>query len=320
MQTAVVTGGSGFIGTHLVEALRGAGWAVTNFDIAAPRRGPESADWVQADLNRPEPIADLVGRLRPDALINLAAVATLDSSGDALKVNVDGLRYILDAVRTASPETHIVHTSTQLVVEPGYDAKTDIDHAPYTAYGESKARSELVLHEEAGDLVWTTIRPTTIWGAYHPGFPSGIWKYLEKGFYLQPSGPAPLRSYGYVGNVAEQIIALLAAPRDRVQGRTFYVGDAPVPSSDWIDAFSLALRGTPARRVPIGALKALARIGDVAQKLHLPAPIESGRYYRMTTPYPVPMGPTFEVLGHGSTNLEHGVEETVRWLRSTHQG
>lgn len=312
----VVTGGSGFIGTHLITALLEAGYQVTNLDRKRPALIEHLPHWIEADLMDDAGIMHLITEARPTLIYNLAAVADIALDAAAMAPNTQGLRHVIRAAQTAGSVTRLVHASTQLVVRPDYSPAHPRDFAPYTEYGESKAQSETILWEEAGDLPWTIVRPATIWGPWHASFGKSIWKYLNRRWYLLPTGIDPVRSYGYVGNVVAQLLAIPDAPADAVDRAIFYLGDEPQRSSTWLDGFSQALTGKPTRRVPGAALKLLAEAGEFSRRIGGPAPIDRGRLYRMTTDYPVPMAETFRVLGCGSIEMEEGIAKTIAWLRT----
>src|SRR5690606_12633284 len=123
----------------------------------------------------------------------------------------------------------LIHFSTQLVVSPGYSPRDDEDFKPYSAYGASKAETERFLRREGGKLRWTIVRPATIWGPYHPSFGKGIWKYLDKRYYMLPAGSMSVRSYGYVANLVEQVMKIPFLPASVVDGQVFYLADGVMP-------------------------------------------------------------------------------------------
>jgi len=311
----LVTGGSGFIGSHLVDALVEAGHQVANLDLKAPPYDAKHASWHAVDLLDLPAVEALVVNFAPDVIFNLAAVADIDLGAEAMRPNTEGLRHLIGAARKLSVIPRIVHTSTQLVVAPGHHPSGPRDYEPYTVYGESKAEAEEILWKEADDLVWVILRPTTIWGPRHPSFDRTILKYLERRWYLLPTGIDPIRSYGYVASVVSQFLAAATLPAKRIDHQVFYAGDAPIRSSTWLDGFSRALSGHPVRRIPGAALRLLATLGSMSKRLGGPAPIDRGRLYRMTTDYPVPMEATFAVLGSGPFSMEQGIAETSAWLR-----
>ena len=133
---------------------------------------------------------------------------------------------------------------------------------------------------------------------------------------MHPGGAPVVRAYGYVGNVAEYTLKILAAPTDVVSGRTFYVGDPPADILQWASAFSAALTGRPPRVVPRPVLRGIALIGDLIRSTGRSFPLFSSRYRSMTQSYLINMDPTFAVLGPPKYSLEEGVNETVEWLKS----
>ena len=316
----LVTGGSGFIGTHLVAAALTAGHSVTNLDIKRPVLDAHAAHWVEADLMDVDVVMRVVAQSQPTLVYNLAAIADIALDAAAMASNTQGLRNVMVAAKQVGSVTRLIHASTQLVVKPGYEPAHPRDFAPYTEYGESKAQSETILWEEAGALPWTIVRPATIWGPWHATFGGSIWKYLNRRWYLLPTGVDPVRSYGYVGNIVAQLLAIADAKTEDVDHAIFYLGDVPQRSSAWLDGFSQELTGKRTRRVPGIALKLLAGVGELSRRIGGPAPIDRGRLYRMTTDYPVPMEETFRVLGRGPTGLQDGIAQTVAWLRETQPG
>lgn len=314
----LVTGGSGFIGTHLVAALDARGIAVVNLDRKAPQLAAQAPFWCDADLMDRQQVDRIVRKARPDVIYNLAAVADISLGIEAMAPNTQGLSNLIAAATAVDTDPRLIHASTQLVVGPEHVMQGPREYAPYTEYGESKAASERIMWEEAVSIPWTIVRPATIWGPWHATFGDSIWKYINRRWYLLPTGSDPLRAYGYVGNAVDQLIAIIDAPAQAIDREVFYLGDKPVPASHWIDGFSRALTGRKARRVPGTALRALAEAGELAKRVGAPAPIDRGRHYRMTTDYPVPLDTTFRVLGKGAVDLETGIAHTVDWLRLTH--
>lgn len=318
MATILVTGGSGFIGTHMVDALLARGDTVVNLDKRPPAKAEHRPYWREMDLCDLPAVAGLLAETRPDAVVNLAAIADILLGKQAFAVNTVGLENLLKATADWETKPRIVHASTQLVVGAGYEVKGPRHYEPYTEYGESKADSEEVLWNWPGDVEWTIIRPAVVWGPYYPGFAKSTWYYLQKRWYLVPTKNTAHKSYSYVGNLVEQFLAAARLPAELVNRKIFYGADEVFDSAIWLDAFAIALTGRPAPRLPNALLRVLAIGGDVTLKLNLPSPINSGRLFRMTESYPVPLEDTMRVLGKGPYSLEVGVAATVDWLRSAY--
>jgi nucleoside-diphosphate-sugar epimerase len=314
--TVLVTGGSGFIGTHLVSALADVGATIVNLDVRAPL--PEHrAYWVKCDLNDQNAVARLVAQTKPVLIYNLAAHARLDGTAKDMQVNVEGVRNLIAATAGMSPMPLLVQASTMVVagvLHEGFDPQKF--EPQFGLYAESKVDAEKLIHALPHEFRWTIVRPSVIWGPYHSTFPSQVWRYIRLRYYMHPSGFDAVRSYGYVGNVAHQLMRIAEADPSLTDGRTFYVGDEPLPSTQWLDAFSRAITGRPVRRVPGWLLTAAAYAGELSGRIGGPSPINLGRLARMTSDFSVPMRLTYTTLGSPPISLEEGVARTVRWLKT----
>jgi uncharacterized protein YbjT (DUF2867 family) len=147
IRTLAVTGGTGFVGSHLLRLALAEG-----YDVRALTRGwkPPEDDiaWVDGALDRPETLAKLAAGA--DAIIHVAgAISARDRSGFEA-VNVAGTAAIVDAARHAGVR-RFVHVSSLAAREPGL-----------SDYGWSKARSERLV--AASGLEWTIIRPPAVYG------------------------------------------------------------------------------------------------------------------------------------------------------------
>jgi nucleoside-diphosphate-sugar epimerase len=192
---------------------------------------------------------------------------------------------------------------------------SDEDYDPHTVYGESKVRMERLIRHSEIPCPWSIIRPTNVWGPWHMRYRRQFFKVLKMGLYFHPGGKDCVKSYAFVGNVVDQICRIIDAPASDVNGKTFNVGDAPVPLLDWVNAFAIALSGRKARVIPSDVVYGLAKIGDaisaVTGRRFL---ITTSRYNSMTEDYPTPMDKTFDVLGMPRYSLNEGVRLTVEWL------
>ena len=309
-KTFSLTGGSGFIGRFVAARLTKSGARVHVIDQKCPDFLVDA--FSQVDLKEERDLSKCLQLAQPHYVIHLAANADIRSDrNELMKNNVEGTRTLIH-VLPDSVEA-ISFASTQLVVRMGIDPKDGNILDPYTEYGESKAEMEKAIRSECS-IPWTILRPTTIWGPHHPSFANSIWKFIEKGYYLHPSLRAPIiRSFGFVENAAAQIVRLTLAAKSSAHRRVFYVTDAPIDSGLYFDKLSLALRGKPVRRVPAPILKSMCTVGEIAKKVGLPAPLDLGRYERMTSDYQVPFNDTFEICGSPSVDLIEGIRKTRDW-------
>ena len=88
--------------------------------------------------------------------------------------------------------------------------------------------------------------------------------------YRHPRGTNPLRSFGFVGNIMFEYVALTDAPQEKVHGRTFYMSDLhAVRVRDWASAIQAEMGLAPLREVPVWTLAAVAKLGDLTQRAGL---------------------------------------------------
>lgn len=317
-----VTGGSGFIGTTLVGCLLRDGVTVMNFDCAPPHDAAHRSCWRPGDVLDAADLSAALHAFEATHVVHLAARADLDESGSVTDYpqNIDGVSNLLTGVRNSPKVTRLIVTSTQMVCQPGYWPQHDEDYSPDSAYGQSKIITERLTRQADLRCVWTIIRPTNIWGPWHPRHSFQFFSLLERGLYWHPRGRSARRCWGYVGNVAYQIRRILELPAGEVDRQTLYVGDASFDLVDWVDAASIRLTGRRAKSAPRTLLYLIALAGEVAQRCGLKAPLSLLRYNAMTEDYLTPIQRTLDLVGPAPYSLEQGIEETLRWRAAVRDG
>ncbi|MFZ1686847.1 MAG: NAD(P)-dependent oxidoreductase [Flavobacteriales bacterium] len=311
----VVTGGSGFIGTNLVEHFKQLGTPLLNLDWNKPLDPAHNPFWHLCDIMDSDAVRAIFKEFQPTHVVHLAARADTDEPNDiaAYQQNHSGTKLLLEVVKEFASVQRIIITSTQFVCEAGYQPKHDLDFKPFTLYGETKRLTEMHTREAGLSCAWTIIRPTTIWGPWSLRYRDVMFKVMRKGLYFHPSKKKVVRSYGYVGNVVWQIEQMLTAPVEKVNGQVFYVGDQPMDLRLWVDAISRKLVGRPVRYIPTWLVRTVAFGGDVLKIFHIPFPITTGRFRSMTSDYVTPMDKTISTFGQAPWSLEQGVDAMVKW-------
>jgi nucleoside-diphosphate-sugar epimerase len=313
-----VTGGSGFIGTTLVDTLKKRGLTVLNYDIAPPQEASQRSVWQRGDVLSAKDLATAVEEFQATHVVHLAARADLDESGtvEDYPENIAGVSNMLAAVETSSTVERLIITSTQMVCQPGYWPKHDEDYSPNTVYGESKIVTERLTRAFALRCPWTIIRPTNIWGPRHPRHSGQFLGLLKRGLYWHPRGRSARRCWGYVGNVAYQILRILELPAEKVDRQVLYVGDAAFDLVDWVNGISMRLTGRPAKKAPRSFLYSIALVGEMMERAGMKAPLSMLRYKAMTQDYLTPIDRTIELTGTAPYSMDAAIDETVTWLAS----
>lgn len=311
----LITGGSGFIGTNLVQSALDKGIEVLNLDWNPPLKAAHRPWWREWNLMDRQATDKHLAEFKPTHLVHLAARTDTDVQDDlqAYRQNHEGTALLLEAVKAAPGIERLIITSTQFVCEAGYQPKDDQDYKPFTLYGESKRLTELATRQAGLSCTWSIIRPTTVWGPWSLRYRDVMFKVMRKGLYFHPGKQRVIRSYGYVGNVVWQIERILEATPSLVHTKVFYVGDPPMELRTWVEAISRQLVGKPVRYVPTWVVRGLALCGDFLHAVGLPFPITSGRFRSMTSDYITPMDATIKAVGEAPYSLEEGVKAMVSW-------
>ena len=148
----LVTGGTGFAGSHLIEQLLANGRDVaawSNPGGHAPPPGPSDVGWRAVDLLDRGAVSEAIAGLSPSAVFHCAGFADVagawaDPDG-ALRVNALGTHYLLDAVRRAGLPCPVLVTASALVYRPSPDPlREDAPIGPSGPYGISKLAQEMV--------------------------------------------------------------------------------------------------------------------------------------------------------------------------------
>ncbi len=312
----LVTGGSGFIGTNLIEELLVQGHEFINVDIASPRNDAHASCWKEIDILDLDGLLAVFKEFKPEFVVHLAARTDTDGTHlDEYVANTKGTENVLAAIRAVDSIQRTIITSTQFVNQYSGVPKDDFDFAPHTVYGESKVINEQMTRQANLKCAWTIIRPTNIWGPWHSRYPHEFWRVLGRGLYFHPSDKNVVRSYGYVKNVVHQIMKIFEEDLGLVSMQVFYVGDDPIELIDWVNGFSIRQTGKEVRVIPVSAVRIMALFGDVMALLRIRFPITSSRFKSMTTSNGVPMDKTTKAFGFSPYTLERGIEETVEWLK-----
>jgi nucleoside-diphosphate-sugar epimerase len=211
----VIIGGSGFVGTRLIEVLIAEkNFAIRNIDIRPSPFHPEITR--HGDVLDPEKlIPQLVGA---DAVVLLAAEHRDDVSPPSLyyEVNVEGMRGVLRAMQEAGVH-RIVFTSSVAVY--GLDKPTPDENYPpdpFNHYGKSKLQAEGVLREWAAAnprAAVDVVRPTVIFGERNRGNVYNLLRQIASGIFMIIGDGKNQKSMAYVGNVAAFIAWLLKNPK-----------------------------------------------------------------------------------------------------------
>lgn len=214
---ALITGGSGFIGTHLARRLQGAGAEVISLDLKTPREVLEGARYFAGDVTA----LDKIDLPPVDAIWNLAAVHTTPGHPDHeyYDTNVTGALEVTRFARQHGVQ-EIIFTSSISVYGPSDDRKTEASEpVPMSAYGKSKLMAEKVHSDwqaENPTRRLTIIRPAVVFGQGEGGNFARMAALLKKGVFVFPGRRDTVKSCIYVEDLIDLMITARGSSNNSV--------------------------------------------------------------------------------------------------------
>lgn len=265
--TVFLSGGTGFVGSHVARVFLSEGWQVRALVRRPERAGllPPGVETVRGDVTD---AGSYRGHLKGcAAVVHCAAATRARSLAEFRRANVDGTRAIVGAAGESCPEAMFVHVSSQAAAGPsraGVPVRETDAPAPVSWYGRSKLESELAVAEHHRGR-WCVVRPSVVYGAGDPG--------LLAMFAVVGWGVAPILADGArrvqllaVEDLARMLFA--AARRPDLHGRRAFAAGEVVSMGDLIREVA-ALRVPRARTiaVPDAAVRLLGLVASLRDGL-----------------------------------------------------
>ncbi len=312
-----VTGGSGFIGTNIVEDLLAKNYTVLNIDWHEPKIPERTNIWKNVDICDGEALEEALLKFKPDYILHLAARTDLD--GKTLQdydQNVTGVEHLMNIVQKLPNLQKVIITSSKFVTKNGYQIKDQFDYCPHTVYGESKVETEKKVWANPPQCDWCIIRPTSIWGPWF-GVPyRNFFDMVMRKMYFHIGHIQCHKTYGYIGNAVYQIEQLLFTETPDKNNKVFYIGDEPAYEiNEWADEIAGEL-GFKVPTMPVWFVKCLAKFGDFLGLFKIHFPMQSFRFGNMTHDGTNDMTNTYQIAPDMPYTRLQGTRETIEWIKT----
>ncbi|MBI4859583.1 MAG: NAD-dependent epimerase/dehydratase family protein [Candidatus Riflebacteria bacterium] len=320
--TVLVTGATGFLGSHLVERLIADGTRVRCLiRETADTRWLDGLDFERCPGDVTDPASPTEAVRGVSRVYRSAGLVRARSLSEYLRVNRDGTGHLLEACRAHAPALErFVLISSQAAAGPAPPDRpaTESDRpGPLTHYGRSKVEAEELVVAAGDRLPVTIVRPPAIYGPrdteVYQGFRAarfGLCVYI---------GPADQRvNFVHVADVVRG--AVLAGTHPDAVGEIFFVGsEENYPTRRIADTIASSVRRPLVRvAVPAWTLAAVGTVAELVAGLAGRAPTLNRQKVReLTAPHwCLDVNKARRVLGYRqAVSLESGIDETARWYR-----
>ena len=326
---AYVTGGTGFIGSHLVEQLVDQGYHVTCLI-----RKTSNLRWLNHLLTAKSPQVELViGDLHDsdvlaqhvrdaDLVFHLAGLTKAPDAATYDRVNAGGTERLIEACLGARTNLdRFVYCSSLAAVGPSCDATPnteDVTPQPLTDYGSSKLKGEMVVREYADRLPITIIRPPAVYGPRDTDI-FLFFQMINRGVMPILGDADKLLSLVHVKDLVAGIY--MAAVSERAIGETYFLTDGDIHT--WMEIERIiadALEKYTFRvKVPFFLLDFLSIVTEAAAKITRQTPTLNRQKVRdlKQRSWICDSTKAQKELGYRPTYfLEKGIQETADWYQA----
>lgn len=292
-KTVAVTGGTGFIGSHVLSLLASRGYDVRLLSrrAADPRDG---VSLVEGDVRSREAVIELMRGCQ--SVVHLAGIAhsAVRLPAEIRKVqevNVGGTQNVLAAAKAAGVG-RVLLASSALVYrnQEGMDLDEGSATAPDTVYARSKLEAERagLKAAEDGRMSVCIARPCLTYG---PGVRTNLESLMgavRRHYYFHIRDKNPMRSFLSVGNAAAAMLHLL---RSGESGRIYNLADrTPRLLAEFVDAIADQMSTSRPRTLPLIALQAAIVAAGPLQWMGIAQTLNSDSLRKLTTSFTLNVG------------------------------
>lgn len=318
----LVTGATGFVGSHVVDEL-----LLRGFDVSYIARATSNHRWLkdkkvtlrQGSLYNSESLRAAVADV--DAIIHVAGQISGRNEADFYKGNVTATSNLLTAVRNNRPSLErFVHISSGAVNGPATSLEkpaTEEDvMQPITAYGRTKAKAEEVVRGEMNAIPSTIIRPPVVYGPRDEATLT-FFKMVYKGFAPLIGFDEKFVSMIYVKDLVRGIVDSMVNPA--AVGGTYFITSEEAYAWQQIANVTAAVSGRrklTTIRIPHPVVLTLAgTVGGLSKIFGKPSVLNYEKGQDIIQKYWISSNAKArKELGFRPTfSLQEGIEDTIAW-------
>lgn len=318
---ALVTGSTGFIGTHLVTALVARGWQVRCLVRATSNRTPLAAqqvEYVVGALQDRDALRQAVQGV--DLIFHLAGVTKVRYPAEYDRINYGGTQTLLDACAESRPTLRkLLYISSIAAAGPsptGVPLKESDAPQPIGPYGRSKLRAEAAVLACKGQLPVLVLRPSAIYGPRDSNF-LPLFRAVKCGVLPHVGRQDIAVDLCFVTDLVHGMVA--AAENPQGLGEVFFLGGTRHTWREMGQEIARLLRTQPRDiYIPRAAVLAAASLADGWARLRRrPSLLSRANVHERLQPYWVcESTKAYHTFGYTPrTPLAQGLEQTLQWYQ-----
>lgn len=265
---ALVTGATGFIGSHLCEELIRRG-----FDLSCLSRETSNLRWIEnlnirivkGDCTDKNSLLPVIGGF--DYIFHLAGITKSCTPDEFFHINAKGTENLINAIAQRNPGIRrFIYLSSLAAAGPsknGSPVPEDADPSPVSDYGKSKLEGEMAVLKYKDIIPVTILRPPAVYGPRDRDM-LVLFRMIKKGFFFDLG--KCYYSLLYVDDLVQGII--LSAESEQAEGNVYFICDNDCYSGEQIAkeiSTALDVRARPLK-VPQAAMPFFAFLGEKINK------------------------------------------------------
>lgn len=322
MSKILLTGGTGFVGSHLVEKAQKNGDEV----YVLVRKSSDTTHLkslgircLEAGMTDTVALENVLTQLtkegiKLDAVVHCAALTKANDWATFEKVNVTATENFIQLLQKYQPDLPRFIFISSLAAAGPTELGNEISAShknPITNYGKSKAAAELVVKKSG--IPYTIIRPTAVYGPREKEIFT-LFQIINRGFFPLIGSNLQALTFVYVKDLVSIILKAVELPAAQ---KAYFVTDGNVYNkADLGEYIKKYLNKSSVRfTIPLGVVRGLAFVSQTFSKS---APLNLEKYKELkASSWNCNVKDTFTDFDYKPAyNLDEGVKETVAWYRA----
>lgn len=272
MERILITGATGFIGSHIVEEALRRGmevWAAVRKTSSIHYLQDERINKIELELSSEKQMSTVLADMHLDYVVHAAGATKALKREAFYKVNTDGTKNLVNALTTTNPSIkRFVFISSLSIFGPVREEPprteildTDIPQ-PNTSYGMSKLAAEKWLRDNCS-LPFTILRPTGVYGPREKDYMT-IVDSIRKGVDFSVGREPQDLTFVYVSDVVQAVF--LSMKSEKTVGKAYFLSDGDVYSSRTFSDYiidALGKKHVLRLRLPLGVLRLVCAVSDM---------------------------------------------------------